>query len=84
LAQAGGDGGCDARQLAHPRTTALPGFCINGGWGTGGFKAIPAGGTTFAHLLATGTPHPLGRPFGLDRFTRSRLYDQGAAAGIAH
>jgi sarcosine oxidase, subunit delta len=27
---------------------------LNCGWGTGGFKAIPAGGWTFAHTIATG------------------------------
>ncbi|TIU03139.1 MAG: FAD-dependent oxidoreductase, partial [Mesorhizobium sp.] len=28
----------------------LPGLFLNCGWGTGGFKAIPAGGTLLAHL----------------------------------
>ena len=27
--------------------------------GTGGFKVIPAGGTLLAHLLATGSHHPV-------------------------
>ena len=34
--------------------TPVPGLYINCGWGTGGFKAIPAGGWTLAHVLATG------------------------------
>ena len=34
--------------------TPIPGLYINCGWGTGGFKAIPVGGWTFAHVLATG------------------------------
>jgi sarcosine oxidase subunit beta len=57
---------------------------LNCGWGTGGFKAIPAGGYLFAHLLAEGTHHEISRPFDPDRFHRGRLIDEGAAAGIAH
>jgi sarcosine oxidase subunit beta len=64
--------------------TPIDNLHINCGWGTGGFKAIPAGGTLLAHSLATGNPHPLARPFGLDRFRSNRLVDEGAAAGIAH
>ena len=60
------------------------GFYLNCGWGTGGFKAIPAGGWLFAHLLATGTHHPISRPFDPDRFSSGRLIDEGAASGIAH
>jgi sarcosine oxidase, subunit beta len=57
---------------------------INCGWGTGGFKAIPAGGLLLAHSLATGKPHPLAEPFGLDRFRSNRLVDEAAASGISH
>ena len=57
---------------------------LNCGFGTGGFKAIPAGGWTMAHTLATGETHELIRPFGLDRFTTGALIDEAAAAGIAH
>jgi glycine/D-amino acid oxidase-like deaminating enzyme len=42
------------RSSARPR---LPGLYLNCGWGTGGFKAIPAGGTLLAHLIATGEQH---------------------------
>ena len=62
----------------------LPGLFLNCGWGTGGFKAIPAGGTMLAHLLATGTHHDISRPFDLDRFARGRLIDEAAGSGIAH
>ncbi len=62
----------------------LPGLYLNCGWGTGGFKAIPAGGTLFAHLLATGEHHPISRPFDLDRFATGRLIDEAAGSGIAH
>lgn len=64
--------------------TPVAGLFLNCGWGTGGFKAIPAGGWTFAHHLATGKPHPLAAPFGLDRFARGALIDEAAASGIPH
>jgi sarcosine oxidase subunit beta len=57
---------------------------LNCGFGTGGFKAIPAGGWTMAHTLATGEVHPLIKPFALERFTTGALIDEAAAAGIAH
>jgi heterotetrameric sarcosine oxidase beta subunit len=64
--------------------TSVPGIYVNCGWGTGGFKAIPAGGYLFAHCLATGSHHPISAPFDLSRFTRGALIDEGAASGIAH
>jgi sarcosine oxidase, subunit beta len=64
--------------------TPVPGLYINCGWGTGGFKAIPVGGWTFAHVLATGRSHELAEPFQLQRFITGRLIDEAAAAGIAH
>ena len=64
--------------------TPIPGLYINCGWGTGGFKAIPVGGWTLAHVLATGRNHPLAEPFQLSRFTDGRLIDEAAASGIAH
>jgi sarcosine oxidase subunit beta len=64
--------------------TPIPNLYINCGWGTGGFKAIPAGGWTLAHVLATGRSHPLAEPFQLERFVTGRLIDEAAASGIAH
>ena len=64
--------------------TPVENLYINCGWGTGGFKAIPAGGYMLAHSMATRQPHPLIRDFGLNRFRSNRLVDEGAAAGIAH
>ncbi|HXW73689.1 MAG TPA: sarcosine oxidase subunit beta family protein [Steroidobacteraceae bacterium] len=64
--------------------TPVPGLYINCGWGTGGFKAIPAGGWLLAHVLATGESHELAEPFQLERFTSGRLIDEAAASGIAH
>ncbi len=37
--------------------TPIEGFYINGGWGTGGFKATPGSGWTFAHTIAQDKPH---------------------------
>jgi len=62
----------------------VPGLFLNCGWGTGGFKAIPAGGWLLAHLLAKGVHHEISRPFDLDRFVRGRLLDEAAGSGIAH
>lgn len=64
--------------------TPVPGLYINCGWGTGGFKAIPVGGWTLAHVMATGESHELAEPFQLERFISGRLIDEAAAAGIAH
>ena len=64
--------------------TAVAGLYINCGWGTGGFKAIPAGGDTMAHTLASARAHPLITAFSLERFGSGALVDEGAAAGVAH
>ncbi len=64
--------------------TPVKGLYINCGWGTGGFKAIPVGGWTLAHVMATGTSHELAEPFQLARFHTGRLIDEAAASGIAH
>lgn len=64
--------------------SGVDGLYLNCGWGTGGFKAIPAGGYMLAHILATGEHHELSRAFDLSRFTAGRLIDEGAASGISH
>jgi sarcosine oxidase subunit beta len=64
--------------------TEVDGFYVNCGWGTGGFKAIPAGGWCLAHLMATGESHALAKAFGLDRFRTGALIDEASASGIAH
>jgi len=61
----------------------LPGLYLNCGWGTGGFKAIPAGGTVFAQLLATGRHHELSAAFDLSRFATGELIDE-SHAGVQH
>ena len=72
----------DASPIISP--TPLEGFYVNAGWGTGGFKGTPASGWTFAHTMATGSPHPLNAPFTLDRFETGHLIDEHGAAGVAH
>jgi sarcosine oxidase subunit beta len=72
----------DASPIISP--TPLENLFINCGWGTGGFKATPAVGWVFAHLLATGAPDALAAPFGLDRFTSGALIDEHGAAAVAH
>ena len=60
--------------------TGVDGFLITTGWGTWGFKAIPAGGEAMAELIATGRTPALIAPFALDRFRLDHvLADQGSA-----
>jgi methylglutamate dehydrogenase subunit A len=56
--------------------TPIEGLVLNGGWCYGGFKAIPAGGLTTAHLIAHGTPHPAAAHLGLERFAHGRTRDE--------
>jgi sarcosine oxidase subunit beta len=72
----------DSSPVIGPAPTQ--GIFLNCGWGTGGFKAIPAGGTLLAHLLATGAHHEISLPFDLGRFAAGRLIDEAAGSGIAH
>jgi sarcosine oxidase subunit beta len=64
--------------------TPVEGLFVTAGWGTGGYKAIPAGGETMAWTIANGRPHELIAAFGLDRFTTGALVDESAASGVAH
>ncbi len=48
--------------------TPTEGLFIDCGWCYGGFKAVPASGFCFAHLIATGNHHEAGAKFQLDRF----------------
>ena len=56
--------------------TPVDGLFFNGGWCYGGFKATPASGWCFAHLIATGTPHPAAARLRLDRFASGRVLDE--------
>ena len=64
--------------------TPVKGLFFNCGWGTGGFKATPGSGYVFADTLANDRPHPMAKPFSLDRFYSGALIDEHGAAGVAH
>ena len=59
----------------------VDGFLVTTGWGTWGFKAIPAGGEAMAELIATGAMPSLIAPFGLDRFAREPRHGRPGSAG---
>ena len=56
--------------------THVNGLYFNGGWCYGGFKATPASGWCYAHLLATGNPHETATRMRLDRFERGHMTDE--------
>lgn len=56
--------------------TPVEGLFLNGGWCYGGFKATPASGWCFAHLIATGAPHPAAARLRLDRFATGAVIDE--------
>ena len=56
--------------------TPLHGLYLNAGWCYGGFKATPASGWCFAHLIARDEPYPVARAFRLDRFASGHLLDE--------
>ncbi|MBP6581081.1 MAG: sarcosine oxidase subunit beta family protein [Sphingorhabdus sp.] len=64
--------------------TPVPGLYLNGGWCYGGFKATPASGWCFAHLLARDEPHPVAAGYRLDRFAIGRLIDEKGAGAQAN
>ena len=63
-------------------TTPIKGLYVSAGW-WGGFKAIPAGGLTFAHTIANDACHPLAENYRLDRFaTLDYLLEAGTTVPI--
>ena len=54
----------------------IAGLYLNAGWCYGGFKATPASGWCFAHLLARDEPHPVAAALRLDRFASGRVIDE--------
>ena len=57
-------------------STGIDGLFFNGGWCFGGFKATPASGYCYAHLLAKGEPHPTATELRLDRFISGHMIDE--------
>jgi sarcosine oxidase subunit beta len=56
--------------------TPIDGLFFNGGWCYGGFKATPASGWCFAHLLATGQRSEFATKYRMDRFETGHLLDE--------
>ncbi|MEO1108113.1 MAG: sarcosine oxidase subunit beta family protein [Pseudomonadota bacterium] len=59
--------------------TGIDGLYFNGGWCYGGFKATPASGWCFAHLLSTDRPHEVATAYRLDRFRTGHMIDERGA-----
>lgn len=59
--------------------TPIEGLYLNAGWCYGGFKATPASGWCFAHLLARDEPHEVARAYRLDRFATGHAIDEKGA-----
>ncbi len=57
--------------------TPIDNLYLNCGWCYGGFKATPASGFCYAHLIAKNEPHPVARLLRLDRFRRGFAIDEG-------
>ena len=64
--------------------TLIDGLYLNCGWCYGGFKAVPASGYGFAHLLATDHYHETASKFQLDRFRSGRGLMDEEATGSQH
>jgi sarcosine oxidase subunit beta len=64
--------------------TPVSGFYVNGGWGTGGWKATPGSGHVFADLVARDEPNTIAAPFTIDRFVSGALVAEHGAAAVAH
>ena len=56
--------------------THINGLYLNAGWCYGGFKATPASGYCYAHLLATNRPHKVAKDYRIDRFRRGAPIDE--------
>ena len=55
------------------------GLYLNCGWSYGGFKATPASGWCFAHLIARDEPYPAAALLRLDRYATGALIDERGA-----
>jgi sarcosine oxidase subunit beta len=61
--------------------TEVDGFHVSTGWGTWGFKAIPASGAAMAELIATAKMPALISAFRADRFRDDQLVADRSSAG---
>ena len=59
--------------------TPVDGLYLNAGWCYGGFKATPASGWCFAHLIAENALHPAASAYRLDRFASGAVIDEKGA-----
>jgi sarcosine oxidase subunit beta len=57
---------------------------LNSGWCYGGFKATPASGWCFAHLIARDEMHPVASAYRLDRFASGAVIDEKGAGAQAN
>lgn len=57
--------------------TPVEGLYFNCGWCYGGFKATPASGWCFAHLMANDTSHEVATAMTFDRFEKGYALDEG-------
>jgi heterotetrameric sarcosine oxidase beta subunit len=64
--------------------THIDGLFVNCGWNYGGFKAVPASGWAYAHLIATGEPHETAKRYRLDRFRTGRGIMDEEGTGSQH
>ena len=65
--------------------TSVHGLYLNAGWCYGGFKATPASGWCYAHLIAKDEPHKVATAYRLDRFKTGHMLDekgQGATPNL--
>ena len=69
---------CDMTMDGSPiiDRSPVPGLYLNAGWCYGGFKATPASGWCFAHLLARDEPYETAAAYRFDRFRTGHLIDE--------
>ncbi|MGO4338844.1 sarcosine oxidase subunit beta family protein [Labrys sp. KB_33_2] len=56
--------------------SGIDGLYLNCGWCYGGFKATPASGWCFAHLIAKDQPHDVAAAYRLNRFETGAVIDE--------
>ena len=64
--------------------TPVEGLYFNCGWCYGGFKATPASGWCFAHLIAEDQSHDVAKAMRMDRFQTGHTIDEGGRGAQAN